>query len=49
VRSVQKILMADYYVRGVMTNGSFTYEIPNVDMHKISVLGNALYPNIDPA
>jgi hypothetical protein len=46
VRNVQKILMADYFVRGVMTNGSFTYEIPNVDMHKISVLSNALYPTL---
>ena len=34
ISALKRILAADYFVRAIMTHGSFSYEVPSVAMHK---------------
>ena len=44
--SIKKILMADYFVRAIMTHGSFSCEVPSDAMHKITVQPTPGYAGI---
>jgi hypothetical protein len=45
--SIKQILRADYFVRAIMTHGSFSYEVPNVEMHKIVVAPISPYAGLE--
>ena len=47
VSAIKNILRADYFVRAIMTHGSFSYEVPNVDMHKIVVAPISAYAGLE--